>query len=105
MSLGRLAHSLGLGRLELLVGDGPGGFQVGKFGELVGCARRPGCLLDIGLKGPVLLLRSFDGSLLHAAAAGDQVNQDAEHWDHYDEYDPQRFGETAHITTAENIAK
>jgi hypothetical protein len=51
------------------------------------------------------LLRSFDGSLLHAAAAGDQVNQDAEHWDHYDEYDPQRFGETAQITTAENIAK
>src|SRR5690349_14015102 len=79
---------LGLLALELLGRDDSLVTQVGQLGQLVGRGRRTGGILDVGAEVLLLPLGILLRPLLHLAATGDQVDQDADQRDEQHEQEP-----------------
>src|SRR6516165_8156346 len=69
---------LGLLALELVGRDNAPIAQVSQLGQLVGCVTRTRGILHVGAELPILVLGLLHGPVVHRAAAGDQVNQDAD---------------------------
>src|SRR5690348_13383676 len=82
-------EDLGLLALELVGRDDSAVTQVGQLGQLVGRVLRTRGVLDVATELLVPLLRVLHGPLLHRAAAGDQVDQDADQRDEQHEQEPQ----------------
>src|SRR5690348_10748557 len=96
-------EDLGLLALELVGRDDPAVTQVGQLGELVGGCLRTRGLLDVAAELLVPLLRILHGPFLHLAAAGDQVDQDADQRDEQHEQEPQRLGPAGQVMAAEDV--
>src|SRR5271165_4172839 len=89
--------------IELRGCDDPSVAQVSQLGQLIGRARRTRSLLDVAASLLILLLRLLRGPLVHRAAAGDQVDQDADQRDEQHEDEPQRLRATRQVVAAEDV--
>src|SRR5690348_15345053 len=97
-------EDLGLLAFELFGRDDSAVTQLGQLGQLVGRGlRTPRGVLDVLAELPVLLLCLLLGALLHAAAAGDQVDQDADQRNEQHEDEPQCLGPAGQVMAAEDI--
>src|SRR5690349_24016387 len=96
-------ENLGLLALELVGRDDAAVTQVGQLGQLVGRVLRTRGVLDVATELLVPLLRVLHGPLLHRAAAGDQVDQDADQRDEQHEQEPQGLRPAGQVMAAEDV--
>src|SRR5215813_8064107 len=99
----RSGQDLGLLTLELLGRDDTPVAQVSELGQLFRRALLACGLLDIAAERLVLLLSLLRSPLMHAPAAGDQVDQDTDQRDEQHEQEPQRFGPAGQVMAAEDV--